>query len=297
MSLVDGPSAVPAATRPGWSRRVADAVAVLSERRLPYRLSVALDRLCLAIGLRTKTISAGGYRVRVRRLTTDEHFVKNILIGREYLGDGYEIGEADTVIDIGGNIGSFALLASKYAARGVVYTFEPVLENFRLLTRNLAANAAGNVVARRAAVLGTRGVARFYLNPTNTGAHSVFEHYGAGSGEVESAEAITLEDHFREHRIERCGLLKLDCEGSEYQILHGLPPEVLARIDRIVMEYHSTTPSAAETREQADRLVEHLCRAGYVIDTYSDTGGCGIIRARRPEASAPDRPGTLAARS
>lgn len=33
-------------------------------------------------------------------------------------------------------------------------------------------------------------------------------------------------------------LLKLDCEGAEYAILMGASTESLARVQRIVMEYH-----------------------------------------------------------
>jgi hypothetical protein len=32
--------------------------------------------------------------------------------------------------------------------------------------------------------------------------------------------------------------MKLDCEGAEYEILFKAPDAMLARIDRIVMEYH-----------------------------------------------------------
>ncbi len=37
---------------------------------------------------------------------------------------------------------------------------------------------------------------------------------------------------------QRCDLLKMDCEGSEYEILLGAEPALLDRIDRISIEYH-----------------------------------------------------------
>ena len=36
----------------------------------------------------------------------------------------------------------------------------------------------------------------------------------------------------------RCDLLKMDCEGAEYDILYHCPSEVLTRIDRIALEVH-----------------------------------------------------------
>lgn len=93
-----------------WLKRAL--VALCVEHRLPYQVSVALDRLCNCVGLRRKTVMANGFKVRVRRLTCDEQSVHNVLIGQEYTPDGFEIDEADVVVDIAGNIGTFALLAS-----------------------------------------------------------------------------------------------------------------------------------------------------------------------------------------
>jgi hypothetical protein len=40
------------------------------------------------------------------------------------------------------------------------------------------------------------------------------------------------------NRIERIDLLKMDCEGAEYEILFGTPRDVLAKIAEIRMEIH-----------------------------------------------------------
>ena len=38
--------------------------------------------------------------------------------------------------------------------------------------------------------------------------------------------------------LERVDLLKMDCEGAEYEILYGTPDRYLERIREIRMEYH-----------------------------------------------------------
>ncbi|NJR39752.1 MAG: hypothetical protein HC781_14175 [Leptolyngbyaceae cyanobacterium CSU_1_4] len=38
--------------------------------------------------------------------------------------------------------------------------------------------------------------------------------------------------------LERIDLLKMDVEGAEYDILFTCPNETLAKIQRVVMEYH-----------------------------------------------------------
>src|SRR5271165_1056510 len=50
------------------------------------------------------------------------------------------------VIDVGANIGVYSLLAGKLAGdTGAVWAFEPSLQTFQRLTRNLDLNGVGNV--------------------------------------------------------------------------------------------------------------------------------------------------------
>ena len=38
--------------------------------------------------------------------------------------------------------------------------------------------------------------------------------------------------------IKRCDLLKLDCEGSEYEIIESLPKNYFDKIEKMIIEYH-----------------------------------------------------------
>src|SRR5688572_353995 len=62
----------------------------------------------------------------------------------DYKGKGFGIGANDTVIDIGGHIGSFSIWAAKQANQGQVFTFEPNYENFGLLQENKKINNISN---------------------------------------------------------------------------------------------------------------------------------------------------------
>ena len=55
----------------------------------------------------------------------------------------------------------------------------------------------------------------------------------------------------REHDVEQVDVLKLDCEGSEYDILLGCDPENLRRIMHIAMEIHEV-PSIHTRAELVD---------------------------------------------
>lgn len=255
--------------------------ALVKEQRLPTRIANAIDRVSIWLGCRTKTLRVGGFRVKVRRLTSDEHFVRDVLVDREYNPPGYEIHPEDVVIDVGGNIGEFALLAAGWARRGKVIAVEPVCDSFRLLRKNVSLNYLNNVFPIHAAVSTEKGPVPIYLSDHSTGLHSLVSESSGGSSDHELVEAVGLEEIFDQYDIPRCDFLKLDCEGAEFSILHGLSGHLYRRIEKVVVEYHVT--SIDQKRVQADSLVERLQGAGFRVDIYTDVvqTNRGMIYARR----------------
>jgi hypothetical protein len=78
-----------------------------------------------------------------------------------------------------------------------------------------------------------------------------------------------------------CDLLKLDCEGSEYEILHGCSPETLSRVKRIVGEYHEW-PGIDGTGQELCRFLESR---SFRIDRFESFGiGSGLLCATNTTA-------------
>jgi FkbM family methyltransferase len=177
----------------------------------------------------------------------------------EYRLNGLVPGSLGTVVDVGAHIGTFALRAAPLAQR--VLAFEPVEDSFALLERNTA--RFPQVRAFRKAVAARSGTATLFLGK-NSSAHSLHPAEGAPRDAELRIEAVSLADVFAGERIERCGYLKLDCEGAEYEILYSLTPELLGRIERIGMEYHSVACGPLEWT--GDRLAEHLRRGGHEVE-------------------------------
>lgn len=65
---------------------------------------------------------------------------------KQYRLDTFNLTRDDIVLDIGGNLGWFAVLCGKLYPHAKIYTFEPVPFNFALLRWNLARNGVTNVV-------------------------------------------------------------------------------------------------------------------------------------------------------
>jgi FkbM family methyltransferase len=247
--------------------------------RMPHRVERALDRWLVALNRPIKSVRAAEFRVLTRRATWDEGIVRRIITNRDYTPSGDEIRHDDTVIDIGANIGCFTLLAARAARDGRVLAFEPERHNFQLLARNVGRNGASNAQVFHMAVSGASGFVRLFQGEQGA-LHSTVPGRLAASAASEEVPAVTLPEIFERHAIARCGFLKLDCEGAEYEILYKTPPEYLQRIDRITLEYHAT-----EDKERvAGELVAYLEGHGFETLEFSDFVGfdCGFIRARRP---------------
>ncbi len=248
--------------------------AVFAERRLPTRLQELVDRAAIKCGRVHFTIIVsdedGGSvpaRMRVRRGTADRFFVEEVFASRAYSPPGYEIGEADVVVDVGGNIGSFAVFAGRRARSGRVISLEPARDSFELLTANVLKNGLSQVTPFQAAIAASSGPVTLHLSDVGTGHHSL-DPLLAGPGREEEVVGLSLTDLFDHFGLGTCDLLKLDCEGAEFEIIEGMSSDLASRIRRIAMEYH-TRPGNSK-REQADSLTRRLIELGFMIDRYED---------------------------
>jgi FkbM family methyltransferase len=152
------------------------------------------------------------------------------------------------VVDVGANIGVFALYAAA-AGASRVFAFEPFPDSFALLRRNAEHNRLASIVPRQLALAGESGTRSLFLAGRH-GTNSLF-----GDGAAVQVECRTLADVFAAEAIERCHFLKLDCEGAEYEILLAAPAAVLARIDRMALEYHDA--KTAHTHGELRAYLEH----------------------------------------
>jgi FkbM family methyltransferase len=177
-----------------------------------------------------------GCRFSVRNFM-DLWIVKETCLDREYERDLPPCGEKWAIMDIGAGLGDFSVCAAWDHPHRRIAAFEPFEESYRLLQENLRLNGIGNV---RAFPFAVGAVAGPMTLQTATGV--AVQHSTAAPGRPGlsglSVEGITLSDALGKSGFDRCDLLKADCEGGEYDIFFGATPDVLRRIDRIVMEYH-----------------------------------------------------------
>ncbi len=142
----------------------------------------------------------------------------------------------DWVVDIGAHVGVVSIALAKAHPEVNILAVEPMPANYARLLRNLQANGVTNVVAVQKAVTGDGRALKLLGKPgENSGGYSA---WGPSTGVAVTQEVVlsdTLQGLLREYSIQRVKLLKLDCEGAEYEILQD---GVLDAVDYLVGEFH-----------------------------------------------------------
>jgi nonribosomal peptide synthetase DhbF len=97
-----------------------------------------------------------------------EIIYREIFDEKVYARHGIEIRDGDIVLDIGANIGLFALFVSRSGARANLFCFEPAPATFAVLERNVARHALQGVRLFNAGIAGGRGEAVLQFMPNFT---------------------------------------------------------------------------------------------------------------------------------
>ncbi|GAA1887226.1 FkbM family methyltransferase [Streptantibioticus ferralitis] len=169
----------------------------------------------------------------------------------------FDLSQAPVVVDVGAGIGLFSLFVKRRYPQARVIAFEPVPGNVRLLRRNLALHGfADDVVVRQscmgaqpAAAAGFTHVPRLAGNSTLHPEELVAQqrlmarHVGEEKAAALFATArITVEvEPFSQAlgRIAPTGridLVKVDVEGAELDVLHGIAEDDWPRIGALLIE-------------------------------------------------------------
>jgi FkbM family methyltransferase len=198
-----------------------------------------LDRL--GIGRRLYTIrTRGGISFEVRGGTSDRFTVYELLVKEDY-SSIQDLKLGDTVIDIGANIGLFTVLAAKRVGdAGKVVAIEPNPGTLERLNRNIQLNHLSNVRVYQAAVAGKEGAMDLHFGSKDVFAslHPWVDNRMLNEGASVKVECITLRGILERENITRVDLLKMDCEGGEYEIFDMMPRDLWVKFPSIAMEGH-----------------------------------------------------------
>ena len=125
-----------------------------------------------------------------------------------------------TVIDIGAHAGYYTFLFSRLVGTtGRVYAFEPHPKNFEILKRNVERHHLTNVTLIQKAVSDKNCNAIFHETALSMG-HSLLP-VKSYSNKI-SVETVSLSYFLKEQGVREVGLIKMDVEGGEPEVLEGI---------------------------------------------------------------------------
>lgn len=176
------------------------------------------------------------------------------------------------VIDIGANIGAFTILAAKIAEK--VFSFEPEKENFKLLKKNIKLNRIKNVCLFNYAVFGNEKEKELFIKDNESGRCSFY----LNSDKTQKVKVISLKKIFEENSISFCNFLKIDTEGSEYEILKNLPPSYFKKIGIIALEFHDYIKN-----NELKNIIDLLTKNNFNVEKIENNSHIcsGIIIAKK----------------
>jgi FkbM family methyltransferase len=198
-------------------------------------------------GLPLARLRRHGRDIFYRPATSDPLAIYQVLLRRGgkaeyYLPDRLR---PEVILDIGSNIGTSILFFREKFPAAKIYGFEPHPETFRILEKNVAGlpdievfnYALGSANVDVSVPFDGADFSRFTLakNPGGewSGPLSPTPCQVKHAGEIMNDLGLT-----------KCDLIKIDCEGAEYDVVTALPFELVRECKWIVGELHDESAFA-----------------------------------------------------
>lgn len=180
-----------------------------------------------------------------------------------FLNQDYGIIPDDSIVlDLGANIGVFSIYATTTARDVRVYAYEPFPEFCALLEENVRLNQREETVqAFNCAVASEMGVRDLFVQSGEFFFPTLVDTTGGERQERVVVCSTTLAEIMKSHHLDHVDLLKMDCEGAEYEILYTAPSSYLERIAEIRMEYHNLDSS----ERNLEGLKRFFTRTGFTV--------------------------------
>jgi FkbM family methyltransferase len=168
-----------------------------------------------------------------------------------------------TVVDIGAHIGTFSCRVAQLHPQANVFSFEPSPTTAEFCQLNAKQNGfADRVTVFERAVTDRTGMTLFMEDSASGSSQNYLLDGEGDSATPKGTEVTSISfDDIVEKATAPVELVKIDCEGSEYDFVPASAPDSWANVQRIVMEYHPITgKSWPELRGWFEDLGFHVVR-------------------------------------
>jgi len=152
----------------------------------------------------------------------------------------YNLTKDSIVIDAGGYRGEFTdIIHNKYNCS--VHIFEPIKSMFDALESKFSSNP--KIIINQLGLSNSTKKDIIYLDNDGSSLY--------GSGNSETIQCIDISKYLRSNKIQSVDLLKLNIEGSEYDVIERLiDQKMLSTIKNLQVQFHRFIPDC-DTRRMA----------------------------------------------
>lgn len=176
------------------------------------------------------------------------------------------------VIDVGSNIGYYALLESRLVGKkGKVIAIEPVPQNFEFLVRNVELNQAANIFCLNYAISNKIGhikmIVPSYSNWCKIFTGQIDELLKNEKYRMIEVPVITIDKLVRSLKLRTVDLIRIDVEGHEKAVIEGAKNTIKRHHPDVLVEIHTKYLGKKGTKD----FLDFLKNEGYHIEW-------GIIR-------------------
>jgi len=125
--------------------------------------------------------------------------------------------EDSVIIDVGAYRGGYTIRFAKKAIKGKVIAIEPDSENYKFLLLNIYYNNVKNTTVHKTIAYSHIAKIKFFENKDVPAMSRIV----TDNSDNIVIEAITLDEITKANGLKKIDLIKIDAEGSEYEVLKG----------------------------------------------------------------------------
>jgi FkbM family methyltransferase len=177
--------------------------------------------------------------------------------------DCYGIENVETVLDIGANNGLFSRYLFERGCKNL-YLFEPNIEATKNIKSILKDYSQYELIEKAIGV--SDGELKFYVTDNNTTIGSISkEHVANHATPIEKKiPSISLKTFVKDCGINKIGLIKMDIERAEYEVIENLDESIFEMTESFLIEFHYNDGV------NVTKLIEKIKSHGFRLDQIRD---------------------------